>query len=50
MAKKRKGSMKSIKNPKQYRKLKSLGFTKSESAAISNASYKKGKRKKRKKK
>lgn len=34
MAKKRKGSMKSIKNPKQYRKLKSLGFTKSESAAI----------------
>lgn len=32
----------SIKNPRQYKRLKSLGFTKSEAAAISNASFNKG--------
>lgn len=37
--------MKSIKNRKQYEKLKTLGFSKSEAAAISNASYNKGKKK-----
>lgn len=39
---------KSIKNPKQYEKLRDMGYSKSSAAAISNASYKKG-RKKRKK-
>lgn len=32
----------SIKNPRQYKKLKGLGFSKSEAAAISNASFNKG--------
>ncbi len=44
---KKKGKGKSIKNRKQYEKLKSLGFTKSEAAAISNASHNKGKHKKK---
>lgn len=42
--------MKSIKNPKQYEKLKSLGYSKSSAAAISNSSYSKGHKGKRKKK
>lgn len=41
----KKKGMKSIKNRKQYEKLKSLGYSKSKAAAISNASYKKGKKK-----
>lgn len=35
----------SISNPKQYRKLKSLGFSKRAAAKITNASSRKGKRK-----
>lgn len=46
MPKNKKG-MKSIKNRDQYEKLKEIGFTKSEAAAISNASYNKGKKKRR---
>jgi hypothetical protein len=42
--------MKSIKNPKQYEKLKSLGYSKSSAAAISNSSHKKGNKRKGKKK
>lgn len=41
---------KSIKNPKQYETLKQKGFSKSSAAAISNASYAKGHKKRGKKK
>ncbi len=41
---------KSIKNPKQYEALKDKGFSKSSAAAISNASYKKGHKRKGRKK
>ena len=40
---------KSIKNPKQYEKLKDIGFSKSQAAAISNASYNKSHKRGRKK-
>jgi len=43
-----KGKYNSIRNIKQYRALKGVGFTKSEAAAISNASWNKGKKKKSK--
>lgn len=42
-----KKGMKSIKNPKQYEKLKDMGYSKASAAAISNASAKKGKNKKK---
>lgn len=42
--------MKSIKNKKQYEKLKDLGYSKSSAAAISNASYNKGHKRRGKKK
>jgi hypothetical protein len=45
----KKKGMKSIKNRKQYERLKEKGFSKSSAAAISNASYNKGKGKHKKK-
>jgi hypothetical protein len=45
----KKKGMKSIKNRKQYERLKEKGFSKSSAAAISNASYNKGTGKHKKK-
>lgn len=42
--------MKSIKNPKQYEKLRDMGYSKGSAAAMSNSSYNKGHKRKGRKK